>query len=345
VCSTSKEPWLAAKKMTPPWPSKSFNLGHACVRCVAFSPSGSQLAFCINTCDTDQCIVNIWDRWGKETLLEGQDEDMHCLECSLDGECLASGSDDGSIRIWHAESLHATASQTHRETPTRTPKQADKSLLVSRHSVFVALSFSRTDSNMLASGEHDGKIKAWNVTEQACICSCNSGRGSIHSLFFAGGADVACLAAASRGCVIRLWRAESSSDLASETMWEADPRESSSRDDAVFSPSGSYLAASFCTRTTKKTTAALCQLETMTKTHSVVMPGFIAACFALSPDSKQPVVGNSKGRIRLLQTDDFSVQRDLGASARQPVWSVAFDPSCQFLAFGFNEGMLELGSL
>jgi hypothetical protein len=48
VCSVSKDLRLVATNMTPPWPNKSFNLGHSAWH-VAFSPSGSQLAFCINT--------------------------------------------------------------------------------------------------------------------------------------------------------------------------------------------------------------------------------------------------------------------------------------------------------
>jgi hypothetical protein len=47
ICSTNNELRRAGKKMTPPWPSKSFNLGHL-VRHVAFSPSGLQLGFACN---------------------------------------------------------------------------------------------------------------------------------------------------------------------------------------------------------------------------------------------------------------------------------------------------------
>jgi WD40 repeat protein len=333
VCSASNDLRLAAKKMTPPWLNKSFNVGsnvHA--RHLAFAPSGSHLAFSTNNCHAGQFFVHVWDRWGRETLL-GSDN-MSCLEHSLDGEHLAPGSGNGSIRIWHAESFRATPSNPDSERPTRTPQQADKILLASRSTV--SLSFSWTDSNVLASGGSNGEIKVWNIKEEACVHSFSPRRGPIRSLFFAGGADATCLAAARRRSVIRLWRAESSSDLASETMGEADPGELFSRDDAVFSPSGFFLANSFGSMTGNGSTVALCELETMTKTQSIVMPGFVATCFALSADSKQLVIGDSKGRNRLLQTDDFSVQRDLEALAMQPVWSVAFDPSCRFLAFGWQ---------
>jgi WD40 repeat protein len=92
------------------------------------------------------------------------------MEYSLDGQHLASGSLDGSIQIWRTESWHATSKQANRERPTRTPQQADKILLGSRYEGVVALSFSRTDSNILASaGGYNGKIKLWNVKAQACM--------------------------------------------------------------------------------------------------------------------------------------------------------------------------------
>jgi WD40 repeat protein len=193
----------------------------------------------------------------------------------------------------------------------------------------------------LASGGSQGEIKVWNVKEQACIHSFNPGRGPIRSLFFAGGADIACIAAAHTGSIIRLWRAEGSSDFASETMGDTPIR-------AVFSPSGSFLATSIGAASMTTSTLALHELETMTKTQSVFMPDLFAACVAVSPDSKHVAVGGPRGGIRLLQGDDFGIQRDLdprGEATAAPVWSVAFDPTCRVLAIGYRDGGLELRTL
>jgi WD40 repeat protein len=84
----------------------------------------------------------------------------------------------------------------------------------------------------------------------------------------------------------------------------------------------------------------------MAKTQSVVMPGFLAACVAMSPDSKQLVIGDYTKRIRLLQTADLSIQRDLDPiGAVTSLSSVAFNPTCRALALGCNDGRLELRSL
>jgi hypothetical protein len=91
---------------------------------------------------------------------------------------------------------------------------------------------------------------------------------------------------------------------------------------------------------------ALYELETMTKTKSVIMPGFIAAFVAVSLDSKQLVVVDTQGRIRLVQTDDFSIQRDMDTTGEaNVVCYAAFDPTCQFLAVRCQDERLELRSL
>jgi WD40 repeat protein len=198
----------------------------------------------------------------------------------------------------------------------------------------------------LASGGFDGEIKLWNIKEQACIHSFNPRRRPIYSLLFGGGADTACIALAGAS-VIRLWKPTGASDFASETIGGADHR-GTSTDRAVFSPSGSFLATSVISRTRDELNSTLTwyEIETMTETQSVVMPGCNATCVAVSPDSKQLVHGGDNGRIQLLQVDDFSIQRDLDTTAEaKAVCSVAFDPTCQFLAIGYRNGGLELRSL
>jgi WD40 repeat protein len=268
---------------------------------------------------------------------------MLCLEYSLDGEYLASGSSDGSIRIWNRESCNTTSSQANRERPTRTLKQADTNPFLNR--TLRVLSFSRTDTNILASGGDNGEIKVWNIKEQACIHTVNLDRGPIHSLVFAGGEDTACIALAGAS-VIRIWKPKGASDFTIGIIGDADVSGHTLR--AEFSLSGSFLTTSSLSRAGdgNKSTLALYVLEPMTKTQSVVMPGFVAACIGLSPDSKQLVIGGHKGRIHLLQTDNFSIQRDLDATAEaKTVCSVAFDATCRVLAIGSHNGGLELRSL
>jgi WD40 repeat protein len=338
VCCTSKELCLAVKKMTPPWPNTTLKWdGRNVARQVTFSPSGSQLAFIINRFNSGQYDIRILDRWGKEVLLTGHNRIMHCLEYSSDGEYLASGSQDGLIRLWRTASFHADFSKTSTERSTRTPAQAESCLLFHNSNVST-LAFSRTDSNFLASGGSCGTIKVWNVKERSCVHSFNPGYGNIRCLCFTGGAECACIAVANNGSIIRLWKAEDSSDFASETIGNAAGLEGSIP--PVLFGCGASLTTITDSTTESMSTMTLHELETMTKTQ-FVMPHFTSTCFAVSPNRKILIVGDNMGRIRLLQADDFSVQRDLDSRGKssEPEWgsnvavvSVALDPTFQVLA-------------
>ena len=90
------------------------------------------------------------------------------------------------------------------------------------------------------------------------------------------------------------------------------------RGQKAFSSSGALLATSTNSPNSfgeTVSTLASHDLETMTKTQSLVMPDFATTCFAVSPDSKQLVVGNvvddDMGGIRFFQAGDLSIQRDL----------------------------------
>jgi WD40 repeat protein len=212
----------------------------------------------------------------------------------------------------------------------------------------MSLSFLPTDSNLLASGHASGEFKLWNGKEEACICSFNPGGVRIRSLFFAGGADSACIAVTNAGSVIRLWRAEGSLDFASEII--GDPAGLAGFILPVLSLCGSFLATATITSSSAEnaSTLALYDLETMTKTQSVVIPDFNAHCLAMSPDSKQLAVGDRWGRIRHLQAADFSIQKVVNAmrgSFRNPVLSLAIDPTCRVLAFGYRDGTVALCTL
>jgi WD40 repeat protein len=299
VCCASKELYLAGKNLTPPWPSKAFtNIrgNNLAVQALAFSPSGSHLAFGTN-------IVHVWDRWGKKTLLRGNTGFISCLEYSSDGTYLASvvSGQGGSIRLWHTVSFHTTSTKTYSETPTARPlvHQADISILLGNHSSVAALAFSRTDSNLLASVGWLGNIKLWNVKEQACIHSFQVPRKNIRpTLLFAGGDRSVCNAVLSTGSMIRLWRAAGSSEFTTEVIvipgasllgQVLDQRDPTGTVCPSFSPCGSFLTIAYSSpsREGRGTRIDFYDLGTMLKSQSVVLPLFDSLRSALSPDSKQ----------------------------------------------------------
>jgi WD40 repeat protein len=142
----------------------------------------------------------------------------------------------------------------------------------------------------------------------------------------------------STGSMIRLWRAEGSSEFTSETI---DIPGGGRRRTVcpAFSPCGLFLSIAYCSPRSREgsgTRIDLYELETMLKSQSVVLPGLSYVRSAFSPDSKQLVVCDGQGWIRILQTDDFSFQRDLntGRGGR----CVTFDPTSRVLAIGAAHG-------
>jgi WD40 repeat protein len=140
VCSMYKEIHVASRNVTPPWPYKSLEMGSA-VRSLVFSPDGGLLACgCDNglirmwdringpctqleqgpnvyfrsldfspdgkmlaTAACDDSTIRLWTLADKSLrTLEGHTEDVNSVVFAPNGLCLASGSDDGSIRIWDA---------------------------------------------------------------------------------------------------------------------------------------------------------------------------------------------------------------------------------------------------
>jgi WD40 repeat protein len=368
VCCASKELYRAGKNLTPPWPNNtSFNFAECSnthVKAVACSPSGSHLAF-----GTNQGVVHVRDRWGNETRLDGNKRYISCLEYSSDGTYLAAGILRGeSIRLWHTELFHYTSSRTSRETPTTIRLDQADNILLGNHSLVAVLAFSRTDSNLLASGGWNGEIKLWNVKEQACIHSFYTGQGNfIPSLFFAGGDRSVCNAVLSTGSMIRLWRAEGSSEFTSETidipgagrLGQVLLDQQDARGGVcpgvvrpAFSPCGSFLMIAYSSRLREKSWTRMdCyELETMIKSQSVAIPGLDCLCSGVSLDSKQLVLYDANGRFRLLQTDDFSIQRYLNTRRGPPfrketVRCIAFDPTCRVLAIGSHDGRFQLRNI
>jgi WD40 repeat protein len=352
VCGASKELYRAGKNLTPPWPNttiKVYSTTHHDVRAVAFSPSGSHLAF-----GTSQGSVHVWNRWGKETILQGDTGNITtCLEYSSDGTYLASGSAQrGLIRLWPTKSFHTTSTKPSSEKSTAMPlaQQTDSSILLGNQMFVAVLAFSRTDSNLLASGGRPGQIKLWNVIEQACIYSYQGLHNHVTpTLHFFGGNRIVCNAVLPTGSMIRLWREEGSSVFTSEVVVIPGAGRLGDTEEFVcpaFSPCGSFLTIAYSSplREGSGTRIEFYELETMLTSQSVLLPGFASVCSAFSPDSKQLVIHDVKGQIRLLQTDNFNIQKYLntGRGGR----CVAFDPTCRVLAIGsYNEGTVQLRSI
>jgi WD40 repeat protein len=108
-----------------------------------FSPDGK--IFAVVNWSNDRSLVTLWDSQTGEflTKLEGYTRRIFCMAFSPDGKTLATGTDDGLVKLWSVAS--------HRLLVT---------LYEENKRAFVSIAFS-PDNRMLITGSTDGSVRLW----------------------------------------------------------------------------------------------------------------------------------------------------------------------------------------
>ena len=151
----------------------------------------------------------LWDLTNRIRILPAHAAKVNALALSPDGQTLASGSDDTTVRLWDMA----------------TGKPADNPVLPGNAGAVTALAFS-TDGKTLAAGSFDGPIKLWCVSARQEVGSLKGHLSRIQELAFSP--DGRKLASSSYDGTVRLWTAPSFAEIDVESK----SRNSSSASDA-----------------------------------------------------------------------------------------------------------------
>ena len=118
-------------------------------------------------------FIKVWDAKRKGNGLRGSGGAVHSVAISPGGSILASGSEDGIVRLWDLTK--------------------DSSAIFSGHSAPVRSVAFSPDGTALASGSHDGRVKLWDVPRKEIIATLARHVREVNSVAFSpDGTSLAC---------------------------------------------------------------------------------------------------------------------------------------------------------
>ena len=249
--------------------------------------------------------------------LKGHSDKVMSVAFSPDGQTLASGSNDKTIKIWNLAS---------NEPRTFTGYE------VSDNSGGVnSVAFS-PNGKQIASGCDDKTIKLWDVQTGKEICTFTGHENKVYSIAFSP--DGKTLASGSKDKTIKLWSIERYKGIytipghADEVLCVA------------FSPDGKILASSGALNDKTIKIWYLSENKFLTlKGHSGLFGGINSIAF--SPDGKTLASGSTDNTIKIWQMSSGKELRTLTGHSDQ-VCSVAFSPDGKTLASGSTDNTIKI---
>jgi len=277
------------------------------------------------------------------TLL-GHTSQVLSVSFSPDGATLASGSNDGTVKLWNVEMETAISTPPGSHFTSFSP---DGTTLASAlgngivlwnvatgrtiatlegHTGLLTVSFS-PDGTTLASGSKDGTVKLWNVATGQTIATLEGHADWVTSVSFAP--DGAILASGSGDGTVKLWNVATGQTIATlegHTSWVTS---------VSFSPDGATLAFGSNDGTVKLWNVATGQAIATRSGHK---DGVRSVSF--SPNGTTLASGSYDKTVKLWDTFTKENIADLGHTSQ--VLSVSFSPDGATLASGSNDGTVKL---
>ncbi|MCY6490851.1 AAA-like domain-containing protein [Leptolyngbya sp. GGD] len=242
--------------------------------------------------------------------LEGHANGILELNFSPNGQIIASASEDGTAKLWEAQTGKLI----------RTLEHADR--LWSVH-------FS-SDGKLLASASRDGIVKLWNVETGELVKTVKTEQDNVRSVRFSP--DGQMLATSSSDKLIKLWRVSDGQllrSLSGHTGWVTSIN---------FSPDGTSLASASADRTVRL-------WNVQTGKARLQLPGHpdVVRAVHFSPDGQQLVSASQGGSVRLWKVADGSLIKEIDNSSS--VWNVRFSPDGKSIVTADSDGAIKQRNL
>jgi WD40 repeat protein len=159
------------------------------INALAFSPDGGTLAVANYMSDP----LRLWDVRARRQIaaLRGHADNVRSIAFSRNGRLLASGSDDGTAKLWSVAGQHEVAALD------------DGRNLFDRDGAIYAIAFS-PDGLTLATGVRDGLVKLWDPNARREIATLTGHTDGVLSVVFSPDGEI--LASGSGDGTVKLWR-------------------------------------------------------------------------------------------------------------------------------------------
>ena len=230
---------------------------------------------------------------------------IHSIAFSPDGQFLAAGSSNATIRLWDIQ------------------RQQCVHTFIG-HTAWVSSVVFSPDSRRLATGSDDATIRLWDVEQRRCICTFSGHYTGVYAVAFSP--DGQWLATGSGDATIRLWDIEQQQCIRTLTG-------SKSIRSVAFSPDGQLLAT-----VSDGSKISLLNVHQLKCIHEITES---TTSVAFSPDGQWLATGGRDGTVRLwsVRQQEF-VHTFIGHS--KSIRSVAFSPDGLWLATGSIDTTIRL---
>ncbi len=275
-------------------------LGKGTLRDIAFSPVGQYLAVASG--------IGVWIyevATSRALMLIPTTSSVLSVSFSSDGATLASGSWDGTVKLWDVATGEAIATLEGHTNGVR-------SVLFS------------SDGTTLASGSWDGTVKLWDVATGEAIATLEGHTNGVNSVSFS--LDGATLASGSWDGTVKLWDVATGEAIAT---LEGHTDEVNS---VLFSSDGATLASASEDGTIRLWDVA-------TREIVATLEGYKVRSVSFSSDGATLASGAGNGTIRLW---DVATRAIIAEENTSPIRSVSFSPDGSTLAAASWDGTVKL---